>query len=72
MTEPLLSSREVGELLGFSTATIQDWAERGSLPAFKPGGRLRFRLSEVEAWLQQQRKVPLTQDPGSSTVAQVK
>jgi PTS system nitrogen regulatory IIA component len=53
--ERLLTSREVGELLGFSPATIQDWAEKGALPAFKPGGRLRFRLSEVEAWLEGKR-----------------
>jgi hypothetical protein len=30
--ERLLTSREVGELLGFSAATIQDWARRTSCP----------------------------------------
>ena len=55
MTEPLLSARELGELLGFSAATVVDWAEAGSVPAFKLGGRLRFRLSEVETWLEGKR-----------------
>ena len=58
MTERLLTAREVAELLGFSAATIVDWAEAGKLPAFKVGGRLRFRLSEVEPWLDDQRYVP--------------
>ena len=55
MIEQLLTARQVGELLGFSAATVVDWAEAGKLPAFKVGGRLRFRLSEVEAWLEAQR-----------------
>ena len=52
MTERLLSARELADLLGFSAATVVDWAEAGKLPGFKIGGRLRFRLSEVEDWLE--------------------
>ena len=55
MSEPLLTARDLGELLGFSAATIVDWAEAGKVPAFKIGGRLRFRESEVLAWLETQR-----------------
>ncbi len=58
MSERLLTSREVAEYLGYSTATIQDWFEAGKLPGLKPGGpggRLRFRLSEIEAWLESKR-----------------
>lgn len=57
MTERLLSARELGELLGFAPGTIVDWAERGQVPAFKLGGRLRFRESEVLAWLEGRRLV---------------
>jgi excisionase family DNA binding protein len=57
VNECLLTARELGELLGFSAATIVDWSEAGKLPAFKIGGRLRFRASEVEAWLQEHRHV---------------
>jgi excisionase family DNA binding protein len=56
VTERLLTSRELGELLGFSPATIVDWFEAGKLPGFRIGGRLRFRGSEVEAWLEEQRQ----------------
>ena len=55
MTKPLLTCREVGELLGFSPAWVQDRFEDGSLPGFRIGGRLRFRLSEIEAWLETKR-----------------
>jgi excisionase family DNA binding protein len=49
---------ELADLLGFSPATIVDWSERGSIPSFKLGGRLRFRESEVAAWLETRRKGP--------------
>jgi excisionase family DNA binding protein len=55
VTEPLLTAREVADVLGFSPATIVDWAESGKLRAFKVGGRLRFRESELEAWLETKR-----------------
>ena len=53
--EPLLNARQLADLLGFSPATIQDWSEAGRIPGFRVGGRLRFRASEVEAWLERQR-----------------
>lgn len=56
--EPMLSAAELADLLGFSPATIVDWSERGSIPSFKLGGRLRFRESEVAAWLETRRKGP--------------
>jgi excisionase family DNA binding protein len=50
-----MTARELGDLLGFSSATVVDWTEAGRVPAFKIGGRLRFRVSEVEAWLETKR-----------------
>jgi excisionase family DNA binding protein len=55
VTERLVTAAELAELLGFSPATIVDWAESGSLPCFKIGGRLRFRESEVLDWLEGRR-----------------
>jgi excisionase family DNA binding protein len=54
--EPLLTAAQLAELLGFSAATVVDWSERGEVPSFKIGGRLRFRESEVAEWLEQRRK----------------
>jgi excisionase family DNA binding protein len=68
VTDRLLTARELGELLGFSPATIVDWTEAGKLPAFKIGGRLRFRLSEVEVWLEDHRQGCLTRERHSTSV----
>jgi excisionase family DNA binding protein len=72
MTERFLTSRELADQLGFTTSTIQNWYEAGKLPGLKLGGRLRFRLSEVEAWLERQRKDSLTPAPSPTTVSIVK
>jgi excisionase family DNA binding protein len=58
VTERLLTTRELAEFIGFSPATIQDWFERGKIPGFRIGGRLRFRAIEVERWLEEQRRAP--------------
>lgn len=53
--EPMLTAAELAELLGFQAGTIVDWAEAGTIPSFKVGGRLRFRESEIAAWLEERR-----------------
>jgi excisionase family DNA binding protein len=54
--EQLLTARELAALLGISAATVLDWHQAGRLPSYKlNGGPVRFRLSEVEAWIDAQR-----------------
>jgi excisionase family DNA binding protein len=55
VSEPLLTARQVAELLGFAPSTIVDWYEAGKLSGFRIGGRLRFRESELVAWLETKR-----------------
>ena len=60
MTERLLTARELADMLGMSPATVLDWHEAGRIPSFKlPTGPVRFRASEVEAWLEECRRGPL-------------
>jgi excisionase family DNA binding protein len=48
----LLTAREIGDLLGVSTETVLRWVRQGKLPAIRlPGGAIRFREDEVEAWI---------------------
>ncbi len=56
MTDPLVTARELAGYLGFSPATVLDMWERGDLPGFKIGRAVRFRQSEVEAWLEERRR----------------
>jgi excisionase family DNA binding protein len=55
MTEPLLTPRELAELLGVSIETVLRKVRAGVLPAIRlPGGRngrIRFRPEAIEAWL---------------------
>ncbi len=60
--ERLLTARELAEVLGLSPDTVLDRWERGELPGFRLGARagapVRFRWSEVDAWLEQGRRGP--------------
>ena len=52
MTSRLLTASEVGELLGFSTATILRWSRTGKLPSIQmPGGAIRFQEDQLDTWL---------------------
>jgi excisionase family DNA binding protein len=53
--EPLASVEEVANLLQLKASTIRAYAERGSLPCVRVGGRLRFRPSDVISWIDQRR-----------------
>lgn len=51
----LLTTQEVTELLNMSRSTLYKLRMRGAAPrAITVGGRLRFRRSDLEAWLDAQ------------------
>ncbi|GAA0909905.1 MerR family DNA-binding transcriptional regulator [Pseudonocardia zijingensis] len=56
--EPLISSGDVARRLGVTTRAVGRWVARGMLtPAVTtPGGRYRFRWSEVQAQLRELRQ----------------
>jgi excisionase family DNA binding protein len=48
----LLTTREVSELVGVSTETVLRWWRRGEIPGYRLASNVsRFRESNVEAWL---------------------
>ena len=54
MSGPLLTARQVAELLGVSTESVLRWTRSGKLPAIRlPGGAIRFRDDELDAWLRE-------------------
>jgi excisionase family DNA binding protein len=53
--DPLLDVPQVAELLGVRASMIYDKWRSWELPAVRFGKLLRFRRSEVEAWIDQQR-----------------
>jgi len=49
---PLLTARQVADLLGVSAETVLRWTRRGELPAIRlPGGAIRYRQTELDNWL---------------------
>jgi excisionase family DNA binding protein len=68
---PLLTDREVAELLVVKPDTVRRWAASGRLPSVRLGGRLvRFRSDDVERWIEGQAtngatRLSLRRRPGS-------
>jgi excisionase family DNA binding protein len=53
--DPLLTAEECAAYLKIPLQTIYDWRYRGIGPrAYKIGRYLRFRLSDVDAWIDAQ------------------
>jgi excisionase family DNA binding protein len=54
--QPLMSVKELAELLQVSVRTIYDWRYRGLGPtAIKVGRHVRYEPDEIERWLVVQR-----------------
>ena len=54
--EPLLDVSELAAYLGVPVSTVYDWRTRGLGPrAHRFGKHLKFALSDVRTWIEQQR-----------------
>jgi excisionase family DNA binding protein len=58
MAERLLDVRDLAERYGPPPSWWYAKAEAGEIPSFKLGKYRRFRLDEIEAWLESQRQGP--------------
>lgn len=67
--EQLMSIKDVADFLKLNQTTIYAWAQKGTLPGYKLGRTWRFRLSDIEAWLQERRNAevanPVAQTAGN-------
>ncbi len=53
--ESLLTPSETADFLGVAEATLTHWRyKRSGPPSYKVGRHIRYRASEVEAWLSEQ------------------
>ena len=57
LSQEFYTSNELVKLLRVTLRTIYRLMERGDIPYYEIGGVKRFRRSEVEEYLQQQRRV---------------
>lgn len=50
--EKLISKEELGDFLGKSPATLDNWRGNGTGPPYiKVGGSVRYKATDVENWL---------------------
>jgi excisionase family DNA binding protein len=59
VAEQIMIEQEVADKLVVKKATTTKWRARGKGPPFlKIGSKVRYRLSDVEAWIESRRVVP--------------
>ena len=64
--EELVDQKEAARLFGVSVRTMEAWRLSGRSPVYlKVGRQVRYRRSDLEAWLDG-RKRRSTSDPGDS------
>ena len=55
--EPLMDVAELASYLGIPLSTVYDWRVHGKGPkAYRFGKHLKFAVSDVRAWIAQQRE----------------
>ena len=55
MNDEILTLREVAKYLKLAEKTAYRLAAEGKLPGFKAGGSWRFKKTDVETWISEQK-----------------
>jgi excisionase family DNA binding protein len=55
MTEEILTLKEVAQYLKLTEKTAYRLAAEKKLPGFKVGGSWRFKMSDLETWIEEQK-----------------
>lgn len=50
--ERWLSLEEISKYLGVSKDTVRSWIKKNTIPFHKVGRQYKFRVSEVDAWIE--------------------
>lgn len=53
--EATVNTKRLAELLGMSESFVEQARKDKGLPYYKVGGAVRYRLSDVETWLQERK-----------------
>ena len=51
--EKYLTRRETAKLLQVSLVTLNDWSKKGIIQSYRIGGRIRYKLSEIDEALKE-------------------
>lgn len=50
--ERWLNLEEISKHLGMSKDTVRAWIKKGAIPHYKVGRQYKFKISEVDAWIE--------------------
>ena len=59
-TEAAMTVRDVAAYLNVDEKTVYRLSQRGKLPGFKVAGHWRFKRSDLDGWIEQQKQAALT------------
>ncbi len=54
--EKLITIKDVMELLSISRPTVYRLMDKGDIPSYKIGNQLRFKQSEIEAYIEESKQ----------------
>lgn len=57
MADPILTLPEVADLLKVAERTVYTMAQTGQIPAFKVRGQWRFKHTDIDQWIEEQKDV---------------
>lgn len=69
MNDTIMTIEEVAKYIKVSERTVLDWAQKGDIPAGKLGNVWRFKLSEIDMWIN---KKLISKDKGDGVIADLK
>jgi excisionase family DNA binding protein len=58
----MLDIQAVAQQLGISPTTVRRLVRDGELPAYKVGGRIRFKQGDIDEFLAARRIIPRTEE----------
>ncbi|MCH1504017.1 MAG: helix-turn-helix domain-containing protein [Verrucomicrobiales bacterium] len=53
---PLLTKKDIAKFCNVTTRTIDNWREHEGLPVYKLGKLTRFRMSDIETWVEEKQE----------------
>ena len=57
MNTEIMTLQDVADYLKLAERTVYGYAQKGLLPGIKVGSAWRFRKADIQAWLEEQRKI---------------
>lgn len=68
MLEPAMTVRQVADYLNVAPKVVYRLVQQGDLPGFKVAGTWRFKRSDIDGWIEDQKRRVMPADPARAEV----